>query len=381
MSRYILPLLIIIYIFVGYLNLGKRPLERWDEQTNSHVVRELIASDNPFILYLNRKPFFEKPPLWYWLTYLNVKIMGFSAYSLRFVSVISGLGILIVIYFTCLRFYSQKAATLASLVYLSTGQLFNNNPAGFFATHNLRSADLDGLQLLFNILSFTGFLLAESFNRKYLIIAAIFCGLGFMTKGAFSLLIIPIWLVYLIKNGKEIRLKELLCNIIFPLLILIIPWYMYMTVNFGDAFIREHFIYHMIGRTVQPIEGHYGNIFFYIVRLINPQVYLFTIPLIIILYYALMTRKLREFKYYLPAAILVAEFISINLIGTKLTWYLLGMYPVAAVFLGAVIGDNAAFPMLKGKAFGRINYGTLLYLTSIAVSICGILYNIISNRI
>ena len=70
--------------------------ERWDEQTNIEVVKDTIQGQSIF-LKLNDENFFEKPPLFYYLSIIISPITGIEN-SGRFVSVISALGIVFLLF-------------------------------------------------------------------------------------------------------------------------------------------------------------------------------------------------------------------------------------------------------------------------------------------
>ena len=79
-----------------YFGLGNQPVERWDEETNIKVVTDTAALKYLPVLYLGQKPFFEKPPLWYFVNLGLAGTFGISPESMRMTSAISGLLIILI---------------------------------------------------------------------------------------------------------------------------------------------------------------------------------------------------------------------------------------------------------------------------------------------
>lgn len=267
--------LILTIILAGVLcffKLADHQVQQWDEQTNIDVVDETLrfpppdkgelegVFDSKLILHYNGKPFFEKPPLWYWGSMAIIKIhqavipaspesdgqylalsdspiyrdsagrgQNDNVFSYRFISALSGAGLTFLIYLLGKKFWGHWAGIVSSLSLLSIGHFFINNVSGYFSTHNFRSADLDALQLLFMMLSFWFFVKATPLNPPFLpfpplrlagggqvsggkvqspppengelegvnlTLAFAFSGLAIMTKGFLGLLPIAIFLLF-----------------------------------------------------------------------------------------------------------------------------------------------------------------------------------------
>ena len=72
-----------------------RGLQNPDELRYASVVVEMIARSDYITPYLNGVPYFEKPPLIYWLGVLSVKTFGNQIGAYRLCSLLSGLGIVL----------------------------------------------------------------------------------------------------------------------------------------------------------------------------------------------------------------------------------------------------------------------------------------------
>jgi 4-amino-4-deoxy-L-arabinose transferase-like glycosyltransferase len=333
-----------LIVFAGFglsfYHLEDRALERWDETTNVQVVRETMQENSFPILTYEQKPFMEKPPIWYYLTILSVKVFGDNNFAFRFISAFSNVLLLVSIIIFCTKKFNWRIAVFSGLTYLSTWQIFINNAGGLFSTHNARSADVDLLQLLFIFLSFVFCIEFQASRRiKYILLIALFSGLAVLTKGFMGLLpvlILILWEAYLIFKQKSISFQsfKLPTLFTFTFLLITLPWHIFMYFQFGQSFINEYFSYHTAARYFSTLEGHNQPLLFHIQNFFNPQVFssgiIFSLGILTLCFKS----KLKEYKYFSLIASSVLSLILITLMQTKLAWYLLYIYPIAVIVCG-----------------------------------------------
>ena len=72
------------------LSLWARPMALPDEGRYVGVAWEMVQSGNWLVPTLDGMPFFHKPPLFYWLTALSLKLFGFHATSARIAPLLGG---------------------------------------------------------------------------------------------------------------------------------------------------------------------------------------------------------------------------------------------------------------------------------------------------
>lgn len=352
--------LILFVLFRLFLNLDTDPIARWDEETNAQVVLELVNNSSFPYLTLNTEPFFEKPPLWYYITADIVKNFGYNNFTLRIVSAVSGLLLFLLTAVISWKWYGPVGSIVSIIVLATTEQLFINNVGGYFSTHTLRSADSDALQILFLIASMYCFGLAQA-NIRTLYLGFVFSGLAFLTKGPVGLLPPLVYIIYMLSmatlrtKNKEPRNKPSTKNQVprtsnqFSVLssrswvsgfllfcLIVLPWYIVMFRTFGFPFLQEHFGYHMIKRVAEPLEGHSQEWWFYLEFLFNKKVYLWTWIFIASLIFLIEKSKhsLKEYKTFAPLVFVVSLLLITTLTHTKLAWYILPIYPFIAVFIG-----------------------------------------------
>lgn len=385
----IIVFIIIISSFACFYKLGEPEFVRWDEYTNYGVVMDTIKAERFFVLkYENSQTnnqtgyFFEKPPLWYWLTGIVVRIGGDSNFNFRIISALSGIGVLLSIFWLGRSIAGFKAGIISWLVAILTPHFFVSFNEEIFSTHTFKSADLDALQLFFILLSLNFFLnnsrtqrsgdLGSQINtktqipaliklgREYksIILASLFSALAYMTKGPLGflpgILFFSFMGIQLLK--KQIAWKTFLklLGIYGGIMILLAgSWFVYMTYLFGWDFINEYFIYHTVKRVATPLEGHGGNWFTYIHYLFNKQLFLFAEIGTISFIFLILKFKLKifnDFRFYFPIAGAVIVFIFLTLTQTKIAWYLFYLYPLVCLIIGLGFSE-----LLKTKLNKKLN--------------------------
>ena len=212
--------LIIVTGFKIFYGLGAAPLQRWDEQGNVDVVQTTMQSGNWLILTCKDKcsdclprgeavPFLDKPPLWYWLTMCSVKVLGESNTAYRLVTALSGFLLVMLLYALCSTWFGFPAGIATIFTILNTRHLFMTGDT--CTTHSLRTADLDGLQLLLIMLSIFYFWRAQQHidftsrrvktKTAYLALAIFTSSLAYFTKGPMGFLPVIIFILYLVINA------------------------------------------------------------------------------------------------------------------------------------------------------------------------------------
>src|SRR5690606_30358781 len=79
------PEALIIFIgFCFYLPfLGASNLFDWDEINFAEAAREMVITGNYSTVTIDFKPFWEKPPLFFWMQAFFMKIFGISEFASR----------------------------------------------------------------------------------------------------------------------------------------------------------------------------------------------------------------------------------------------------------------------------------------------------------
>ena len=253
--------------------LGRVHLFDWDEVNFAECSREMLKLHDYSRVYINFKPFWEKPIMFIWMQSGAMRIFGVTDFAARFPNAVCGIVTLVVIFICGSRIYDKKFGVLWALAF--GGSLFPNM---YF-----KSGIIDPWFNLFTFLSLYNFILyhwvRNGFDKKglnhnlsyYVVWSGIFMGLAILTKGQVSLMIFLLALgVYLIYNRFRFYFNwwhALLYLIVAA--IVTATWYGYETAKNGPWFITEFLKYQYRLFTTHDAgqKGFFG--YHYIVLLIG----------------------------------------------------------------------------------------------------------------
>jgi 4-amino-4-deoxy-L-arabinose transferase-like glycosyltransferase len=144
------------------------------------LIRELLESGDPMLIYSDERAYLLKPPLVVWLSALTSKILGLSNFSVTFISRLAGVGVVLLTYALFRRWWSHAVAWLAAFAVLT-----NSTFVQFTAT--LR---MDSLMMLGLMMSLVGW----AYREKPWCWAAIFGGVtvAVLSKGPLGFAAIPL---------------------------------------------------------------------------------------------------------------------------------------------------------------------------------------------
>ncbi len=88
--------------------LGGVHLFDWDEINFAECAREMLVTGDYLRVYIDYKPFWEKPPLFIWLQVLSIKIFGVNEYAARFPNAVCGIVTLLTIFSIGKELYNRR---------------------------------------------------------------------------------------------------------------------------------------------------------------------------------------------------------------------------------------------------------------------------------
>jgi 4-amino-4-deoxy-L-arabinose transferase-like glycosyltransferase len=183
-----------------YPTLGFHLLEP-DEGRYAQIPKEMLVNDSWVVPTLQGEPYLDKPPLLYWLVALAYRAFGVSPAAARLVPAVCVHLTILAVYLIGRRSVGERAAFWSALL-LSVAP-------GFVSVARLLL--LDGLLTLCVSLSvLCGFEAVRTgrFRRGWWLASALASGLGFLTKGPISevLLFVPLWAYAFLTCRGEPRL-------------------------------------------------------------------------------------------------------------------------------------------------------------------------------
>ena len=242
---------VIIIVILGVLffipYLGSVHLFDWDEVNFAECSREMMVLNDYTRVYVDFKPFWEKPPMFFWMQSTSMEIFGVTEFAARFPNAICGIATLLVLFLCGTKLYDRKFGLFWALAY--GGSLFPNM---YF-----KSGIIDPWFNLFIFLSLYFLIFyhwkkngfdKEGLQKKllaYTCLSGIFMGLAILTKGQVALMVFLMVLgVYLIYNRFRIYFNWWHVGLFFLVTFLVtLTWYGYETAKNGPWFIKEFLKY------------------------------------------------------------------------------------------------------------------------------------------
>jgi len=220
--------------------LGSVHLFDSDETNYAESAREMIVSGDYMTVQIDFEPFPEKPPLFFWLQVVSMKVFGINEFAARFPNVFCGIISLMILYFFGRKIYGHRFGLLWILSY-SAAIL----PFFFF-----RSGIIDPW---FNLFIFIGFALfvfyldpeKRQIRLRNLLLSAMFFGLAVMTKGPVAMLIFLLCLVVFM-GLKRFRMSTSLGHTGLFILVLAVvggSWFFFQAASGNSGIVREFLSY------------------------------------------------------------------------------------------------------------------------------------------
>src|SRR5262245_9075691 len=208
--------------------LGNGTFWEPDEPRFAEATRQMFQRGDFITPYLNDVPRFEKPILFYWAQAVAFTAFGDNEFAARLPTALSGLGIVVVLYFLIGEITSRRAALVGALV-MSTMFRFVT-----FARIGLTDVPV----MFFIIAALYGFVRAvHRRSAPWGYVGWSCVGLGVLTKGPVGLLPVPIWLAYVTLRrdwSLFMRIRPVVGMILA--LAIALPWYLVMAVDHGRTF-------------------------------------------------------------------------------------------------------------------------------------------------
>lgn len=368
---------------IFFTQLGSARLWDRDEPRNAGAAREMLERGDWVVPVFNGELRGHKPALHYWFIMAAYQLLGESEFSARFFSALFGIGTALLAYELGRMLFSRRVG-LWSGVALATSLNFGvvaraatpDSIFLFFATlslvvlvwgmrHDLHLHDGDPLPPV---------LPRGSFSRGTWSLAYIVMGFAVLAKGLIGFLlptaIVGVFLLYATvpqasppdgsAPGITARMRAWLTPwnprwigattwsmrpwlLAFWILAVAGPWYLAVGLRTGGDFWIAFFGEHHLRRFLQPMEGHGGPLYYYLVAILIGFFpwSCFLIPT----WRDAMERtrhaeRSQEYRLLLAWVIVYVTFFS--LARTKLPSYVLPAYPALAVLTGAYIEHVAA---------------------------------------
>jgi 4-amino-4-deoxy-L-arabinose transferase-like glycosyltransferase len=209
---------------------------------------------------------FQKPILFYWMVLAAYKIFGINWFSARIISAVFAAATVSLAWILGTALFNRRVASLSVLI-LATVPLFYR--------HAKNAVPDMTLNFFITAALFAAYFFLKNPSRKLLsLLFFLCCAFGFMVKG-YSAVIIPflVLFVYVFWSGRwKILAQFQFERGIVAMLVIILPWFIYMVSSHGQEYVNQvmgyETSYRLTGRaaTFSPqkvILGFFSHIFLY----------------------------------------------------------------------------------------------------------------------
>jgi 4-amino-4-deoxy-L-arabinose transferase-like glycosyltransferase len=337
-----------------FARLESYPLWEPDEARHAEIAREMVEHANWVLPTLYGSPYHHKPVLYYWLTAAAYAAGGRSTVTARVVSGAAGVLVLLAVFAWARAAWGLRAATLSALTLVTTVE--------FVALG--RYGDLNMLLTLWVTVAILALHRWASRDGRGpgLLLAAVACGLGMLTKGLVApALIAGVGLVHLWRTRRLHLLRRwevALAAVVF--VAVAAPWYVMAALR-APGYLRDFFFEYHLRRALGG-DAHLHPEPFYFAPLAAALCFLpWTLLLPAALQRAARRRHDESTGFCLSWAVFVV--LLFTLPRGKLASYLLPAMPPLALVIGKYWADltrrvpNAA----EGRLF-RIGVGAFAIL-------------------
>jgi 4-amino-4-deoxy-L-arabinose transferase-like glycosyltransferase len=252
------PLFITVIAAVAFIPfLGNVHLFDWDEINFAESAREMIITGDYFRVRVGFQPFWEKPPLFFWLQSASMHLFGINEFAARLPNALMGILTLLTLYYIGKKERNERFGLLWSGLYFAS-----------LAPHlYFKSGIIDPV---FNFFIFTGiYFIYRTLNSQvkrshYSIYAGFLIGLAVLTKGPVGLLIpILAFLVFLVINRFK-RIPSLKDFSLLALMVFLVStaWYGLEIIKNGPWFLVE-FVKYQVELFSRPVADHQQPLYYH----------------------------------------------------------------------------------------------------------------------
>jgi 4-amino-4-deoxy-L-arabinose transferase-like glycosyltransferase len=321
-DRIVIGVLAILCYALFFYGLGSIGLIGPDEPRYASIAREMLRTGDYITPRLYGLPWFEKPPLMYWLAAVGYKIFGNTEAAVRFPSAAAATACVFLIYWCGRKLWNREMGLLSAFTAATS--------IGSFAFARAASMDMLLSACLTMALVFFLFGLNAPTSRKGLWFSLFYAalGLGVLTKGPVAVLLPMCSLAgFLLLRGRWQEWRSWYPTRLWITVAIAGPWYALCTMRNGWQFLQVFFINQNLERFTSTIHGHIRPLYFFI-----PVLLLLMFPWTFLLISAL--RRTFGKNDHILIWWAIAPFIFFSFSGSKLPGYILPVVPPLSLLLG-----------------------------------------------
>ncbi|OGK21208.1 hypothetical protein A3C98_02220 [Candidatus Roizmanbacteria bacterium RIFCSPHIGHO2_02_FULL_37_15] len=223
----------ILFAYIFFYRLDYNTLESFDEAWYASIAREIAKTGDFMNLVWNGKPYYDHPPMGFWLMAISYKLFGVNEFATRFPSAILGLFSIYLVYKIGSELLGKKTLGFASSLILGTSVWY---------VIRVRSGNLESAFMFFYLLTLFLSLKAKK-NFNFFPLTLLSFGALILTKTLIGFSAGFFILFFNIREILNIKKNFVLIFIGFFLFtLLVVPWYRLHLEKYPD-FYQYHFIH------------------------------------------------------------------------------------------------------------------------------------------
>lgn len=359
-----------------FVQLGGPRLWDEDEPRNAGCAVEMLQRGDWVVPWFNGEIRTHKPVLLYWLMMSAYGVFGINEFSARFWSAALGVGTVLLTYLMGRRMFGHRSGLLAGVVLCSTIMFpvaaraaTPDSALVFFMTAALavfvmyaprfrRNHTTDGrlpenpfpsrvlaIVVMYGLMGVAtldkgpiGFLLPTAIIGMYLLIARLPPSMERVShrsgtiSSRLAMIVRPFHPLHFLATCRSMRLDLLIVSV----LVVALPWYVWVTIRSDWEWTRGFFLEHNVGRAVSSMENHSGPPIYYVAALLVGFFpwSIFAIPFVLDL-----VRSMKSDATQIDARTFAVCWVAVviglfTLASTKLPSYITPCYPAVALLMG-----------------------------------------------
>lgn len=320
-------ILLVLTALLIFTNLGRLPLQTWDEARLAQNALEAALDNHWFITHYDGEPdlWNTKPPLLIALQALFIKALGPSETAVRLPSAIAAILLILAVFRFVKRHSEDSLRAWIAAGILATSALTVGH-------HNGRTGDYDALLSLFLFLAGSQFYIYLLTKKpKALYISSLLFSLAVLTKGIAGCLLFP---SLLLLGAMESRLRSML---IAKHIYIAAGIFSFVVLSFyigrelaAPGYLGAVWNNEMGGRFASELEGNRGSFGYYFDHLVNGRFGLWWVLLIPALVVSIKGRKTDPLGVF-GFTMAIPYLLIISISQTKLEWYDLPAFAFLAI--------------------------------------------------
>ncbi|RZK49826.1 MAG: hypothetical protein EOO59_16205, partial [Hymenobacter sp.] len=327
-----LLLLVLLAAFPLYYELGRTPVQLWDEARVAVNAAEMARDGHWLVPRFDGAPdhWNTKPPLLIWLTALCFKAFGYSTWALRLPTLVASLTTVVLIFrFAATTLARPLAGFFAGVVLVTS--------LGYVRLHVARTGDYDALLTCWQVVLWINFFqYLEDGRRRHFYWVAFALLAATLTKGPAGVLGVPGLLVYALGRGKlGWLLRQPIIYAAALGWVAVVAGYFVVREGIDPGYWQAVQANDLGGRFLTVLEGHGSPWTYYLANMRDHlySLWLWAIVPSLVLGWLQPAGRVRR-AVGLLTVFVVGWLAVISISKSKLDWYDAPIYPALALLLG-----------------------------------------------